>query len=358
MCKIAQNNNLVLIICQDLMHISEFDYFLPENLIAQEPASPRDSSRLLVFNKKTNIIRDDVFRNISDHLNPGDLLVFNDSYVFPARLNGTKKSGKRVEVLLLSKESKNEWRCVLTPGIKNNQRIIFSESLFATVKNTPYNEKERVLVFNVSGEKLWQEIYLHGNTPLPPYIKPRGKSDKNDYQTIFAQSTKKGSAAAPTAGLHFTDTVFNSLKKRGVKTAFCTLHVGLGTFEPVHQENVSTHQMHSEYFSIEKNEFEKIKKAKNAGKRIIAVGTTSTRVLETIFSAKSANLSGKTNIFIYPGYRFKAIDGLITNFHLPKSTLIMLVSALAGTEETKRIYKHAINEHYRFYSYGDAMFVI
>lgn len=338
------------------MHLSDFDFNLPEKLIAQEPVSPRHNSRLLVVRKKTETLREDIFKNIADHLKPGDLLVFNDSYVFPARLHGKKESGKDIEVLLLKKESENQWKCILTPGVKNTQTITFSETLSATVEDTSYEEKERLLTFNKTGDELWHEIFLIGEMPVPPYIAPN-KNDHKNYQTVYANSSKKGSAAAPTAGLHFTDTVFNALKKRGIETAFCTLHVGLGTFQPVYEEDITKHEMHAEHYRIEETELEKITSAKKQGRRIIAVGTTSARVLETLFSTNRTKTEGSTNIYIYPGYEFKAIDGLITNFHLPKSSLLMLVSALAGTKLIQKAYQKAIKEKYRFYSYGDAMLI-
>ncbi len=338
------------------MHISEFDYVLPENLIAQKPANPRDSSKLLIVNTQKNSLQDDVFRNITNYLRPGDVLVFNNSFVFPARLLGKTTQGKEIEVLLLTQISPSKWKCILSPGVKNMHQIIFSSNLNARVENTSYEEKQRVLSFNLSHEKLWSAIYREGKMPTPPYIKPSEK-DADHYQTIFAQKEKRGSAAAPTAGLHFTKEIFEALTQKNIETAFCTLHVGLGTFEPVHEENILDHTIHSERYEIDQKNYLKIKKARASGKRIIAVGTTSARVLETLFSSKKQSLSGETNIFIYPGYAFTAINGLITNFHLPKSSLLMLVSALAGTQRIKKAYAHAIKNNYRFYSYGDAMLI-
>lgn len=346
------------------MNLSDFDYNLPLELIAQNPKKKRDSSRLLVLNKLTGEISHRHFFDIVEYLQVGDVLVLNDSKVFPARLFGNKKaSGGKVEILLNKELSVGVWE-VLGRNVKVGDKIEFEKSkLFAEVMRK-YDEVCEVK-FNLYGQEFFEEVGKMGHTPLPPYIKrDDNKVDKQEYQTVYAKNF--GSAAAPTAGLHFTEELLKKIEDKGINIAKVTLNVGLGTFAPVKTDKIEDHKIHSEYFSVEKEQFKKIVEAMKEGRRIIAVGTTSTRVLETVFSDDRstinnqplANISGWTEIFIYPGYKFRCIDGLITNFHLPKSTLLMLVSALAGKENTDAAYKEAIKEQYQFFSYGDAMLII
>ena len=345
--------------------LSDFDYNLPLELIAQKQAKPRDHSRLLLLNKKTGNIEHKHFYNIVDYLQAGDLLVLNNSKVFPARLHGHKKdTGGLVEIFLHQKLKSNIWECLLKGKIKEGLMIKLSKSLEAEViKNN--NDGTWQVKFNLAGEKFWQAINKIGEVPLPPYIK-RSKqiaSDKNNYQTVFAADNKIGSAAAPTAGLHLTKNLLKKIKAKGVKIVYVTLHVGLGTFAPVKTENILDHKMHREFVEISASTIKAIISAKKSGKRIIAVGTTSCRSLESVDWKKlssNRNLvkqSFWTDIFIYPGYKFKVTDALMTNFHLPKSTLLMLISALAGQKYVKKAYQVAIEEKYRFFSYGDAMFI-
>jgi len=348
------------------MNVSEFDYNLPKDLIAQKPVSPRDSSRLLVLNKENGQTEHRSFSNIVDYLKKGDVLVVNNSKVFPARLMAAKKeSGGRVEVFLLQHLASDTWECLLKGKIKLGQELVLNKKLEATViKNN--NDGTWALRFNFAGEKLMKIFFQIGQTPLPPYIKRElgttNKKDNVDYQTVYAAANKIGSVAAPTAGLHFTPRLLAAIEKKGVKILEVTLHVGLGTFAPIKTDNILEHKMHSEWLEIKEKTIAELLLAKKEKRRIIAVGTTSVRSLETLFS-KKANLNQKsdfcreTNIFIYPGYKFKAIDALISNFHLPKSTLLLLVSALAGQDNIKQAYREAISEKYRFFSYGDAMFI-
>lgn len=346
---------------------SDFYYDLPEELIAQTPVEPRDSSRLMKVDKNTGEITHDHFYNICDHLKKGDLLVMNDSRVFPARLYGTKRvsadapqgaTGAAVEFLLLKRRSLNEWETMVRPGkkLKAGAVVDFPEGLSAEVLET-VEEGNRIVRFDFEGD-FFDILDRIGQMPLPPYI--TAKLEKNDrYNTIYCRET--GSAAAPTAGLHFTDEVFKKLADKGVDTAYVTLHVGLGTFRPVKEDNILDHKMHVEHYSVPEETARKIEECKARGGRVIAVGTTSCRTLESAASAhpegKVTASEGDTGIFIYPGYTFKAIDGLITNFHLPESTLIMLVSALLGREKTLHAYEVAIAEKYRFFSFGDSMFI-
>lgn len=338
---------------------SDFYYDLPEELIAQTPVEPRDSSRLMKVDKSTGEITHDRFYNICDYLEKGDLLVMNDSRVFPARLYGTKRgTGANVEFLLLKRRSLNEWETMVRPGkkLKAGAVVDFPEGLSAEVLET-VEEGNRIVRFDFEGD-FFDILDRIGQMPLPPYI--TAKLEKNDrYNTIYCRET--GSAAAPTAGLHFTDEVFKKLADKGVDTAYVTLHVGLGTFRPVKEDNILDHKMHVEHYSVPEETARKIAECKARGGRVIAVGTTSCRTLESAASAhpegKVTASEGDTGIFIYPGYTFKAIDGLITNFHLPESTLIMLVSALLGREKTLNAYEVAIAEKYRFFSFGDSMFI-
>lgn len=345
--------------------VKEFDYYLPPELIAQEPCRPRDHSRLLLLNKKTGEIKHQHFFELLDFLQPGDLLVLNNSKVFPARLIGHKQeTGGEVEVFLHQPKNQNTWECLLKGRVKEGLEISFSPSFTALVREN--NQDGTWLVkFNLSGQKFWQAINKIGEVPLPPYIKRQDqkRSDRQNYQTVFAADNKIGSAAAPTAGLHLTRALLEKIKARGVKIAYVTLHVGLGTFAPVKTERIQDHKMHRELVEVSASTLKDLQKARQAGRRIIAVGTTSCRALESLPEAELRSgvpLTKKTfwtEIFIYPPYRFKLVNALITNFHLPKSSLVMLVSALAGQKNIKQAYQEAIKEKYRFFSYGDAMFI-
>jgi S-adenosylmethionine:tRNA ribosyltransferase-isomerase len=395
------------------MKLKDFDYDLPKELIAQEPIKPRDHSRLLVLfkdparKKKINILHKH-FYDIIDYLQKGDVLVLNNSKVFPARLIGKKKeTGGKIEIFLLkenptstsAKDSadkptlpfvrgKSIWQCLVGGNVRRAGRVVeFSKNFQAEIlKNN--NDGTWEVRFNLIGKRFWQAVEKHGQMPLPPYIKAcnaqrathnANQKDKRNYQTIFADEKKLGSVAAPTAGLHFTKSLLAKIKKKGVRVEYITLHVGLGTFAPVKVDDIKKHQMHSEFAEISKETLQNIFKTKAEGRRVIAVGTTSVRTLEAAASKfpisnfqfpnklKSTNSNNKikllkninfwTNIFIYPGYKFKVVDAMITNFHLPKSTLFMLVSAMAGRENILRAYQEAIEKKYRFFSYGDAMFI-
>lgn len=345
---------------EKVMNLHDFYYDLPQELIAQDPLSDRSSSRLMVLDKNTGEIEHKIFRDIVDYLNPGDCLVINDTKVIPARLIGEKEgTGAAIEVLLLTRKAdlKDTWEVLVKPGkkAKVGAKISFGEGKLIGEIIDIVEEGNRLIQFTYDGifEEILDEL---GQMPLPPYITHQLK-DKNRYQTVYAKY--EGSAAAPTAGLHFTKDLLKKIEEKGVVIASVTLHVGLGTFRPVKVENVLEHHMHSEFYRIEPEEAEKINAAKKAGKRVIAVGTTSCRTLESA-STEDGILkaqSGWTDIFIYPGYHFKMVDALITNFHLPKSTLVMLVSALAGREHILAAYKEAVEKKYRFFSFGDAMFI-
>jgi len=355
------------------MKLSDFDFNLPENLIATHPASPRDYSRLLVLNKITGAIEHKHFYDIVDYLKKGDVLVMNNSKVVPARLMGKKPTGGKVEVFLHQLAGDN-WQCLIGGrGVKAGMEIKFGdkkELIGQIVKNN--NDGTFEISFNRHGKNFWRIVEVLGEMPIPPYIKKQRevlnidnqkKEDEISYQTVYADDEKKGSVAAPTAGLHFTPELMKKIKDMGVQIEYVTLHVGMGTFAPVKTDNILEHKMHSEFVEIKKKTLERIKEAKKEKRRIISVGTTSTRVLEAVMSTpKSFKLvsdtySGLVNIFIYPGCEFKLIDAMITNFHLPKSTLLMLVSALAGKENIKNAYAEAIKNGYRFYSYGDGMLI-
>lgn len=341
------------------MNLNEFDYELPKELIAQDPLEDRSSSRLLVLDKKTGALEHRIFREIPELLRPGDCLVLNNTKVIPARLIGARESGGAVEVLLLKliPGQENSWETLVKPGKKARigTKIVFGDGLLSCEVTDIVEEGNRIVRFSFDG--IFEEILDRlGEMPLPPYITHELK-DKNRYQTVYAKYD--GSAAAPTAGLHFTNELLETIREKGVDIAEITLHVGLGTFRPVKAETVEEHHMHSEFWQIDDEAAAKINAAKARGSRVIAVGTTSCRTLES--AAKEDGTveagSGWTDIFIYPGYRFKCIDALITNFHLPKSTLVMLVSALAGREHILAAYEEAIRERYRFFSFGDAMFI-
>ena len=340
------------------MKTSDFYFDLPQELIAQDPLEDRSSSRLLVLNKDTGAIEHHIFKEITDYLNPGDCLVINDTKVIPARLYGNKiGTDAKIELLLLKRKENDIWETLVKPGkkAKPGSKISFGGGLLTGEVLDVVEEGNRLIRFTYNG--IFEEILdVLGQMPLPPYITHQLK-DKNRYQTVYAKHD--GSAAAPTAGLHFTPELLAILKEKGVKIAHVTLHVGLGTFRPVKVEDVTQHHMHSEFYSIEESQAKLINDTKAAGGRIISVGTTSCRTLE---SASGENGivkagSGWTDIFIYPGYRFKVLDCLITNFHLPESTLLMLVSALAGKEHILNAYETVIQERYRFFSFGDAMLI-
>jgi len=342
-----------------MMNINEFDYDLPQELIAQTPLEKRDSSKLLVMDKNTGELVHEHFNNIIDYLNKGDVLVLNDTKVIPARLIGIKEeTGAVIEILLLKDLGNNKWECLSKPAkrLKIGTIVVFGDGELKAKVVEKFDEGL------VHIELLYDGILMEvldklGTMPLPPYIHEK-LTDQSRYQTVYAKNI--GSAAAPTAGLHFTKELLKEIEDKGIIITYVTLHVGLGTFRPVEVENILDHHMHSEFYVMNEETASILNKAKEEGRRIIAVGTTSTRTLETIASnnnGKFVATSGNTDIFIYPGYEFKAIDCLITNFHLPKSTLVMLVSALSSRDNILNAYKEAIKEKYRFFSFGDAMFI-
>ncbi len=339
------------------MKTDDFDFYLPDNLIAQTPLERRDSSRLLILDKETGEITHKYFTDIIDYLDKDDILVLNDTKVMPARLYGVKNETNAViEILMLKEKNKDVWECLVKPAkrVKVGTVVKFSYELNAECIGIG-EEGIRIFKFNYKG--IFYEILDKlGEMPLPPYIHEKLK-DKDRYQTVYAKNI--GSAAAPTAGLHFTEDLIEKIKVKGIKMEYITLHVGLGTFRPVNVEDVTKHKMHSEFYQMSKEVADVLNDAKKNHKRIISVGTTSTRTLETIMNlyGEFRECSGWTDIFIYPGYEFKAIDSLITNFHLPKSTLIMLVSALTSKENIMNAYKEAVKEEYRFFSFGDSMFI-
>ena len=340
------------------MKTEDFDFYLPEKLIAQHPIQQRDSSKMMVLNRKTGQIEHKVFKDIKNYLKKGDVLVLNNTKVLPARLFGIKEDTKaHIEILLLKNIQNDSWECLVKPAkrVKIGTQISFGEGILKAKCIEEKEEGIRILEFYYDGV-FYEILDKLGTMPLPPYIREQLK-DKDRYQTVYAKVI--GSAAAPTAGLHFTKELLKELENIGVEICYITLHVGLGTFRPVNVEDVTKHTMHSEYYTMEKEVATKLNKAKEEGRRIIAVGTTSTRTLETIITKhkKFIECSGWTNIFIYPGYQFKGIDGLITNFHLPKSTLIMLVSAFSKKELILNAYQEAIKNEYRFFSFGDCMFI-
>ena len=340
------------------MDVKDFYFDLPQELIAQDPLEDRASSRLLVLDRSTGEVEHRKFRDILEYLNPGDCLVINDTKVIPARLIGSKEgTDAKIEVLLLKRKENDIWETLVKPGKKAKPGTVirFGDGILKGTVVDVVEEGNRLIQFSYEG--IFEEILDQlGQMPLPPYITHQLK-DKNRYQTVYAKH--EGSAAAPTAGLHFTKELLQEIKDRGVKIAHVTLHVGLGTFRPVKVENVLDHHMHSEFYVVEESEAEKINSTKREGGRVICVGTTSCRTIESA-SDENGGLkagSGWTDIFIYPGYQFKILDCLITNFHLPESTLVMLVSALAGREHVLAAYEEAVKERYRFFSFGDAMFI-
>ena len=341
----------------DLLNKKSYYYDLPPELIAQTPIEPRDSSRLLVYDRKTGKIEHRVFHDIIDYLSNNDILVINNTRVLPARLYGYKDTGAKIEVLLQKRMDLKNWQCIARPTkrLKEGDRITFSQHLSCIVtKKSEYGLIEVRFDFDGTFEHRLSEV---GTVPLPPYIKEKLKNAER-YQTVYSKI--EGSSAAPTAGLHFTAELLQKIKDKGVQIVEVLLHVGLGTFRPVKEDNILKHEMHSEFIEMSEQNAEVLNKAKAAGKRIVAVGTTSVRVLESTCddSGNFMPMKKDTNIFIYPSYKFKAIDGLITNFHLPESTLIMLVSAFLGRDETMKIYKTAVENRYRFFSFGDACLFI
>lgn len=343
----------------DKLNKSDFYFELPQELIAQDPLLDRSSSRLLALNKETGEISHHIFKEITNYLMPGDCLVLNDTKVLPARLMGEKEdTGASIEVLLLKRKEDDCWETLVKPGkkAKPGTRLVFGNGLLKAEVLEVLEEGNRLIKFFYQG--IFEEVLDQlGEMPLPPYITHK-LQDKNRYQTVYAKY--EGSAAAPTAGLHFTKELLAEIEQMGVQIAYVTLHVGLGTFRPVKVDNILDHHMHSEYYQVTKEAAEKINRAKAEGHRVIAVGTTSCRTLESAAKEDGTieECCDNTEIFIYPGYQFKMIDGLITNFHLPESTLIMLVSALAGREQVLHAYEEAIRERYRFFSFGDAMIIV
>lgn len=339
------------------MKLSDFNYYLPEELIAQTPLEKRDESRLMVVDKNNGNIEHKIFKDIIDFLEPGDCLVRNNTKVIPARLYGKKDTGANVEFVLLKNIEGDIWEAMVRPGNKLHvgAKVIFGDGLLEAEIIETLVDGTRKVKFNYTG--IFNEILDQiGLMPLPPYIHESLK-DNDRYQTVYAKY--EGSAAAPTAGLHFTPELLKELEQKGVKIANVTLHVGIGTFRPVKEENIEEHHMHTEHYYIKPEDVEKINSAKKAGKRVIAIGTTSCRTLETIADENGLvkECEGDTGIYIYPGYKFKCIDALITNFHLPESTLLMLVSALAGRKNILNAYNEAVKQKYRFFSFGDAMFI-
>lgn len=339
------------------MKTSDFMYDLPEELIAQTPAERRDASRLMLLDRNSGKVGHAHFYDLPDFLRPGDCMVFNDSRVIPARLLGVRPSGGVTELLLLKELENNRWECLARPGkkVKVGTEVLFGDGLLKAKVEEILPDGNRIVRFEYNGIFL-ELLDKLGQMPLPPYIRTQ-LQDSERYQTVYSKNP--GSAAAPTAGLHFTPELLEKIRAMGVETNFVTLHVGLGTFRPVKEDNIEDHDMHTEFCTVPPETAAAVNRAKQEGRRIISVGTTSCRTLES-FTDDSGTLqatSGNTNIFIYPGYKFKCIDALITNFHLPGSTLIMLVSALAGREEVLNAYKIAVDEQYRFFSFGDAMFI-
>lgn len=349
---------------------TNYNYILPPELIANQPVSPRDSCKLLILNRQTGDIKNKIFSDITQYLSKNDVIVFNQSKVFPARLYGQKNTGGQVEVLLYHQESSFVWQCISRPGLKIGATVSFSEGLVAQVIDRD-PDGETKIQFNISSPEIFDKLDQIGKIPIPPYIKPTQDQIKlkQEYQTVYASQV--GSAAAPTAGLHFTPELLSTIKSLGVQMEYITLHVGLGTFQNLREENIINKKLHLEYFEIESEVASRLNQAKKDGKRIIAVGTTSTRALESAYQNGSIQ-SGvqSTEIFIYPPYKFKFVDALITNFHLPESSLLMLVSAFVSFPNTKNkfqnfsnsvignAYSSAISDKYRFFSFGDAMFIV
>lgn len=340
------------------MLVEDFDFYLPEELIAQDPLSKRDASRLMVLNRSDKSITHMTFDKVLDYLNPGDVLVLNNTKVIPARLHGTKQStGAKIEVFLLSPKGDDVWSVLVKPAkrLKVGDTVVFSDD-FSAVVNMVADEGMMEVKLMYSGD-LMQVLQRHGEIPLPPYIRKK-LDDPDRYQTVYAKH--EGSVAAPTAGLHFTQEILQAVKAKGVEVVFITLQVGLGTFRPVKVDTVEDHIMHSEIYELSEETAQTLNGVRERGGRIVAVGTTSVRTLESVVDedGRFSGKSGATDIYIYPGYKYKAIDAMITNFHLPKSTLVMLVSAFAGTDFTKQAYDEAVKEKYRFFSFGDSMMIL
>jgi S-adenosylmethionine:tRNA ribosyltransferase-isomerase len=336
------------------MKISDFDYNLPKRLIAQSPTLPRDKCRLLVLDRTTRDIDDIIFNEIEKYLKKGDVLVFNNTMVIPARII-LNIEGKKVEIFLTKKISENEWYAIGFPGkkLKPGKRFSLGDEHLDIADIL--DDGQRLIRFSVKEKKLEKLLKKYGSPPYPPYVKNRN-IDFTEYQTVYA--SVKGSVAAPTAGLHFTKGLLKKLSEKGIRQEFITLHVGLGTFQPVRTDNVEDHKMHSEFYSIEKDVAERLNDAKRQGRRIIAVGTTTVRVLESSYKGRFKPFFGETDIYIYPGYKWKCVDALITNFHLPKSSLLLLVSSFEDKDLIMKAYRHAMENGYRFYSFGDAMFIL
>ncbi len=333
--------------------LSDFDYHLPKELIAKYPVEPRDACRLMVLNRKDKTVEHKIFRDIKNYLQEGDLLVLNDTKVIPARLIGKKETGAKIEVFLLRPITETKWEVLIKniKRLKPGQKVIFADDFYAVLLE---KFEEGKAVVELIGDDINSLIKKYGHIPLPPYIEREDEEkDKDYYQTVFAK--KEGAVASPTAGLHFTKELLDELEKKGIQKTFVTLHVGLGTFRPIQTEDITKHKMHEEYYHIPKETIKKIQETREKGKRIIAVGTTVVRTLETY--AQTGKTEGFSDIFIYPPYKFRMVDALITNFHLPKSTLILLVSAFAGKDFILSAYKEAVEKKYRFFSYGDAMFI-
>lgn len=346
------------------MQTSDFNYHLPKSLIAQKPASPRDHSRLLVVDRAAHTLRHQHFYDLPDFLRSGDVLVFNNTRVFPARLDVAKvPTGGKLEVFLLKELSDGYWECLIGGASRKTGQVFKLASLTGTLEKRL--DDTWLVQFSKSGAAFWKVVEKYGHTPTPPYIKtPDSKLQQTRYQTVYAK--ERGSVAAPTAGFHFTSALIRKLERAGVQSEFVTLHVGLGTFQPVKTKRVEDHQLHSEWARIDTGTLRRLRQAKKDGRRIVAVGTTSIRVLETVFGQRTPKaFSGWINTFIYPGKRFKAVDAIITNFHLPESSLIMLVAAFMdqknpkkGIAFTKKVYETAVRKRYRFFSFGDAMLII
>lgn len=341
------------------MKVADFNYELPKELIAQHPYDKRDEARLMVLDKNKELIEHKVFKDVINYLNPGDCLVINNTKVIPARLYGKKDTGANIEFLLLKRIEGDTWEAMVRPGnkLKPGSKVVFGNGLLKATILEVLEGGNRKVEFEYDG--IFNEILDQiGLMPLPPYITEASREDNEKYQTVYAKY--EGSAAAPTAGLHFTEELLEKIKEKGIEVANVTLHVGIGTFRPVKVETVEEHEMHSEHYYIKKEDADKINKAKLNRNRVIAVGTTSCRVLESVADEKGLvkEIEGDTSIFIYPGYKFKCIDSLITNFHLPESTLIMLVSSLAGKDFIMKAYNEAVEKKYKFFSFGDAMIIL
>ncbi len=336
-----------------MLKLSDFDYNLPKELIAKYPVEPRDECRLMILDKEKKVIEHKIFKEIKNYLEKGDLLVLNDTKVIPARLIGYKKTGAKIEIFLLRPVEENIWEALIKniKRLKEGQEVIISEDFH--IKLLEKHEEGKATV-ELIGKNIKELIQKYGHIPLPPYIEREDEEkDKSLYQTVFAK--REGAVASPTAGLHFTERLLEELENKGVKKSFITLHVGLGTFRPIKVEDITKHKMHEEYYHIPEETLESIEETKKRKKRVIAVGTTVVRALETY--AQTLKPEGFSDIFIYPPYKFKIVDALITNFHLPKSTLLLLVSAFAGRDFILKAYTEAIEKRYRFFSYGDAMFI-